>query len=211
MTDDWISPQQGAKVMGERDARGFWGVVARCGFADRTGKAPSPRALEMGVAKPDTGPGAYHWSEGFLRVMLKGKGHPLFQDGGEPAVTHRTADALIQEAAGLLHDSNPAWHGPKADPFTAMDPARAQAMRLQFEAVAAEAAEARGVQAALDAVAGPLAVVLHAIDREHSDVVRAIALLDRAVRDLKSIDDAHPLVRYGIVPSGYRAPVATAA
>lgn len=67
MTVDWIDPQQGAELMRERDARGFWVVLARCGFADETGRAPSPQALELGVAKPGTKPGAWLWSEGFLR------------------------------------------------------------------------------------------------------------------------------------------------
>ncbi|MEE7457471.1 hypothetical protein MPAR168_04665 [Methylorubrum populi] len=207
MTVDWIDPQKGAELMREHDARGFWGVVARCGFADGTGKAPSQRALQLGVAKTGAKTGTWLWSEDFLRVMLKGKGHPVYRENGEPAATHRTANALIQEAVTLLHDSNPAWNGPKADPFTDMDPARAQALRLQFEGVAAEVAEERGVQAALDAVAGPLAVILRAVDRGHPTFARAVTLLHRAVRDLKSIDDTHPLVRYDILPSGYRLPV----
>lgn len=143
--------------------------------------------------------------------MLKGKGHPLFQEGVEPEVTRRTAGVLIQEAAALLHDSNPAWNGHNANPFIDMDPARAQAMRLRYDAVVADTAEEHDVQAALDTVAAPLAVVLRAVDRRHSNVERAIALLNRAVRELLSIDHGHPLVRYGILPSGYQAPDACAA
>lgn len=211
MTTGWITPQQGAKLMREGNARGFWAIVARCGFADASGKAPSARAVALGAAKAGGKADPWLWSEGFLRLMLKGKGYPGFEREPEPPVTHRTASALVQAAAGLLFGSKGAWSAPGGFHNWDRDPAYRRALRLQFEAVVADAAEERGVQAALDAVWEPMDTILRAMDPSHPDVVRASAMLDEAMRQLRSLTEGHPLVRYGILPSGYRSPGAEAA
>ena len=203
MTEDWITPQQGAKLMREYNARGFWSIVKCCGFSDDTGKAPSQAAVDLGVAKAGTKTGTWFWSESFLRLMLKGKGFPGFEGEPEPAVTHRTASDLVRRAVGMLFASKGAWNTSGAHRNWDRDPAYRRAMRLQFEAVVTHVAEERGVQAALDEVSEPLDAILSALDRSHPKVARAAEMLGEAMGQLRSLTPDHPLVRYGILPSGY--------
>lgn len=86
-----------------------------------------------------------------------------------------------------------------------------RALLLQFEAVVTHLAEERGIQAALDEILVLVDHILLAMDPNHPDVARASAILGQAMRQLRSITDDHPLVRYGILPSGYRPQPAAAA